>query len=313
MDDQIARIRSKLTALPAAEKATLGAPVSEKWVVEFEGAHGVRLPEEFRRFLTRIGNGGYGPTYGLLPMEEWHLAAYGGGEGYLSTPFPVVPDLDIPESPAPDGALVDSFPGTITVVYRGCSDFTLLVVTGPGRGRLVEVNADGFFSPRFHADSDFLAWYERWLDFVLTGHRDLTWFADQMAGSEEDLVATLLADTLTARRRAAAYTFISHPKLSPSLPGILLQAYETERHSAVRETILRALAAQGEHGRDLISAALADQAPNVRSLAAVLMTVSTTQGRQLSAPRRQALTDRMTIEDDASVRETIQRMLDHPP
>ena len=60
-----------------------------------------------------------------------------------------------------------AFSGTITVVYRGCSDLTLLVVTGPGRGRLVEVNSDGFFPPRFHADSDFLSWYERWLDFVL--------------------------------------------------------------------------------------------------------------------------------------------------
>ncbi|MEU2119452.1 SMI1/KNR4 family protein [Streptomyces sp. NPDC016459] len=312
MDDQIARIRAKLTALPAAEKATLGGPVSEKRITEFENGHGIRLPEQFRQFLTRIGNGGYGPTYGLLPMEEWHPAADREGEGHLSTPFPVVPDLGIPESLALDDGPVDSYPGTITVVYRGCSDLTLLVVTGPGRGRLVEVNTDGFFCPRFHADSDFLAWYERWLDFVLTGHRDLNWFADQMAGSEEDLVATLLGDTLPARRRAAAYTFITHPKPSPSLPEILLQAYETEPHSAVRETILRAMAAQGEPGRDLLSAALADQAANVRSLAAVLMTVPVTQGRQLSPTRRQALTDRMTIENDASVLETIQRMLDHP-
>ena len=46
------------------------------------------------------------------------------------------------------GGAAPTFPGAIAVVYRGCSDFTLLVVTGPGRGRLVEVNAEGFFAPR---------------------------------------------------------------------------------------------------------------------------------------------------------------------
>jgi NAD(P)-dependent dehydrogenase (short-subunit alcohol dehydrogenase family) len=209
------------------------------------------------------------------------------------------------------GGAAPTFPGAIGVVYRGCSDFTLLVVTGPGRGRLVEVNAEGFFAPHFHTDPDFLAWYERWLDFTLAGHRDLTWFADQMAGDEVALVATLLNDALATRRRAAACTFITYPAPSASLPEVLAQALSTEPHPAVRETILRALSAQGEHGRDRVPAALADPVPGVRSLAAILMTTNTPQGRRLSPQLRQTLGNHLRVEEDRSVRDTIQRMLDH--
>ena len=78
----------------------------------------------------------------------------------------------------------------------------------------------------------------------------------------------------------------------------------------MRETILRALAAQGDYGRTLLATAFADPAADIRSLAAILMTTPTPQGRKLSAPLRQALNNHLAIEQDYSVRETIQRILD---
>lgn len=312
MDDRIARIQVKLAALPPAEKAVLGPVLTEQQVSDFEELHGIRMPEELRQFVTRIGHSGYGPTYGLLPMERW-VSGAAGVNGNLAEPFPFAPEVHIAEcSSGGKGGAAPTFPGTIAVVYRGCSDFTLLVVSGPGCGRLVEVNAEGFFAPHFHTDPDFLAWYERWLDFTLAGHRDLTWFADQMAGDEVALVATLLNDALATRRRAAACTFITYPAPSASLPEVLAQALSTEPHPAVRETILRALSAQGEHGRNHLPAALADSVPGVRSLAAILMTTNTPQGRRLSPQLRQTLGNHLSVEEDRSVHDTIQRMLDHP-
>ncbi|MFD9007364.1 SMI1/KNR4 family protein [Streptomyces sp. NPDC059582] len=308
MNARIARIQTKLAALPVSEKAVLGPRLTEARLSVFEDSHGVRLPVEFRQFLTRIGHGGYGPTYGLLPMEQW--VSRQTGMGRPAEPFPVIPDRDIPQGPADQGEFAGSFPGTIAVVYRGCSDFTLLVVTGPGRGRLVEVNGEGFFAPRFHTDSDFLSWYERWLDFVLTGHRDLTRFADQMSGNETQLVATLLDDELPTRRQAAACTFITHPDPSTDLPGALLQAFSTETHPAVREAILRALAAQGEHGRDLLATALTDSVPGIRFLAVILMTTRAPEGRRLPAQRREVLSRHLANETDDSVRDSIERALD---
>jgi hypothetical protein len=167
---------------------------------------------------------------GILGRRRVSGAA-GVRDGKLTESFSFVPDVHISTGSAGrHGGSAHSFPGTIAVVYGGCSDFTLLVVTGPGRGRLVEVNAEGFFAPRFHTDPDFLAWYERWLDFTLTGHRDLTWFADQMAGDEAELVVTLLNDAPETRRRAAACTFITYPAPSASVPDVLAQALSTEPH-----------------------------------------------------------------------------------
>ncbi|MEV6195666.1 hypothetical protein AB0M19_25060 [Streptomyces sp. NPDC051920] len=307
MDPRITRIQTKLAALPATEKAVLGPPLTERQISEFEDGHDVRLPEEFRRFLVHVGHGGYGPTYGLLPMEGW--VGRRTGRGGLAASFPIVPDQDIPEGPVDRAEFADAFPGTITVVNRGCSDRTLLVVTGPGRGRLVEVNTEGFFAPRYHTDSDFLSWYERWLDFVLTGHRKLHWFADQMSGDETRLVATLMDDERLTRRRAAACTFITHPAPSGDLPGALSRALIAEPHPAVREAILRALAAQGEHGRDLLVTALADPVPGVRALAAILMTAPTAQGWRLPARRREILSRHLANETDHLVRDSMRRAL----
>ncbi len=38
----------------------LAAPASEEVVQKFEAQHGIRLPEEYRDFLTLAGNGGAG-------------------------------------------------------------------------------------------------------------------------------------------------------------------------------------------------------------------------------------------------------------
>ncbi|MFI5934956.1 SMI1/KNR4 family protein [Actinoplanes sp. NPDC051494] len=277
VDGGIARIRAKIVALPSTERAVLGPPLTERELSGFEDQLGVRLPAEFREFVTQIGHGGSGPQYGLLPMATWLRPVAG-------------------------------FSGAITVVHGGCSDYTLLVVSGPDRGRLVEVNADGCFAPRFYSDPGFLAWYERWLDFVLTGHRDLTWFPNQMAGDEAALVATLREDPLAARRRAAACTFITYPAPGAGLPEVLVGALSTEPDAAVREMILRALAAQGERGRDLLSAALTDREAGVRSLAAVLMSPRALWG-ELPPHRRRVLGDHLRAEPDPAVRETIVLLL----
>ncbi len=68
----------------------------------------------------------------------------------------------------------------------------------------------------------------------------------------------------------------------------------------VKEAILRALAAQGDTGRNLLPTALPDRAPGVRSPAALLMTTSTRQGRHLAPHLRRILTDHLPIETGRS-------------
>lgn len=145
--------------------------LSESVIVEFEKRHHVRLPDGYREFLLKVGNGGAGPYYGLLPLESWNDAVIETLPDYLARPSPLRPDM-------PDGVSWDKtlkcpwqelFQGTLTLVHQGCSCYSLLIVTGTYRGRVVYVDIDGFGVPYFVLDSGFLPWYERWLDELLWG------------------------------------------------------------------------------------------------------------------------------------------------
>jgi len=69
------------------------APISI--VEQFESAHRIVLPEGYRGCLTRVGNGGAGPAYGVFSLgymdgtrsdEPWEEG--NGFVGMLSEPFP---------------------------------------------------------------------------------------------------------------------------------------------------------------------------------------------------------------------------------
>lgn len=54
----------------ATHRYRLNACLSREELQNFEASVGVTLPEEYRDFLLRFGNGGAGPGYGLLPLKE---------------------------------------------------------------------------------------------------------------------------------------------------------------------------------------------------------------------------------------------------
>jgi hypothetical protein len=56
--------------------------------------------------------------------------------------------LEAPEEP---------YTGAIAITSQGCTYATLLVMTGPARGRIVNVDLDRQ-PPLFSPDPDFLAW-----------------------------------------------------------------------------------------------------------------------------------------------------------
>ncbi|MCU7729379.1 SMI1/KNR4 family protein [Actinoplanes sp. KI2] len=139
---------------------------------DLEGYLGVALPEEYRSFLTEVGAGGAGPTYGVFPVRRepagiwrWH------GDGadltsvpLLAMPFPVqrIGSAALAElrQGCPDEADFDdldtfdiamqaydervvallwddaSTAGAICLEHIGCAQRTWLVVSGPARGQM---------------------------------------------------------------------------------------------------------------------------------------------------------------------------------
>lgn len=55
------------------------------------------------------------------------------------------------------------------IIEMGCTDVCVLGVTGPLTGRVLIGNSDGYWGPNVSSATDFLDWYERWLDQMNDG------------------------------------------------------------------------------------------------------------------------------------------------
>ncbi|MBK6984772.1 MAG: hypothetical protein IPH32_08445 [Bacteroidetes bacterium] len=67
---------------------TLNPTLTDKQIKTFEETHCVLLPEDYKLFLTRVSNGGAGPSYGLFQLADWNCELDIIDNKFLSTPFP---------------------------------------------------------------------------------------------------------------------------------------------------------------------------------------------------------------------------------
>lgn len=156
------------------------------------------LPEDYRLFLQVIGNGGAGPSSGILPLEKslklgkslaWTAGDNPGPVDYFERPF--VPPTSVKSQE--DWETLLSLTGLLPITSLGDGGYVHLVVSGKERGYLWGTH-DGtnWLWPEFstrdvipedvwsqHGKSDFinfllsplhthrvtfLEWYEHWLD-----------------------------------------------------------------------------------------------------------------------------------------------------
>jgi len=206
------RIRESLNRLRASRSSAFGAdshrfllnePLTQANVSAFESRYSVRLPEEYRHFLTVIANGGAGPFLGVFPLgmmddgfilQPWQ--ENGDFVGVLSKPFAFEtewndlngkPPDDLAElDPSSYAAKMDEFEqyywggalmsGAIPICHEGCALRVWLVVTGLQAGQLWhDGRADytGLKPVRLSdgAVATFAPWYEEWLDKTLEESR----------------------------------------------------------------------------------------------------------------------------------------------
>jgi hypothetical protein len=194
----VSRIREKLDALRERDpecrrfqaydhRYRLLPVLPERRLSAFEREFGVVLPEEYAQFLTRIGDGGVGPGYGLYPLGRSVEAFRDHVSWYVGKARPT-PRLDLPFPLT--GAIADAlhacrragdkpFPasiethawldGILEICHYGCGGYAGLVVSGEQRGRIWSCGGQGprnGWSPGCWGPGTltFLAWYEGWLD-----------------------------------------------------------------------------------------------------------------------------------------------------
>ena len=122
--------------------------LTETQVAAFECEHGVGLPEDYRGFLLRIGNGGPGPGYGLMPLRS---------------PFDFNEQLHELGIDNPLGHR--SACRCVAIASYGCGHEWELIVSGPAAGNVTLFTEFGF--EPCDPPCRFLDWYQAWLSDVL--------------------------------------------------------------------------------------------------------------------------------------------------
>ena len=205
MKEQLIRIQQKLAQAKAADKNLevfgadahqyhLNPPVSEAEVLAFEKKYGVQLPECYRAFMLTIGDAKAkksdfiaGPYFGLYAFgTSVDSLLYEKIETYLKAPCNLSPDMTQEEWETLSDPLLFSeedeednddkyfaerakvFGGLLPLGSQGCTYEHALVLNGKYTGRVVNVDLD-LAQPKFSFETNFLDWYERYLDEVISG------------------------------------------------------------------------------------------------------------------------------------------------
>lgn len=183
MEAQLARIRAKIALIHGNEWLTRGTftgwehgfvlnPVVAPEVIEaLEKKHHFVLPEAYRLFLLTVGNGGLGPDYGLSPFSRLEEAyEYFSRElDLVGEPCPLIPGQTLPKrhwERVFDLDDITQHQGTIMIADCGDDISIRLIVTGPARGHVVILDNE-WRRPVFPYRSEFLGWYEGWLDYQI--------------------------------------------------------------------------------------------------------------------------------------------------
>jgi hypothetical protein len=153
-------------------------------------------------------------------------------------------------------------------VHHGCTSCTLLIVSGPARGRLVSIDYNGIPAPYLLEDPDFLSWYERWLNELAAGY-DVTRIFEKIPGGETALLAIASSDPDDDRRARATWSLCTLPSLTTA-------------------------------GRAALAELIADPVVQVRAMA--LQTADRFHAPEAERPARHALNDNNAVVRAAAMR-----------
>ena len=243
-------------------KYVLNPPLSPNSLHAIETKYEITLPEDFFWFLTEVGNGGAGPNRGIFPLhpggttaaDEWLFASY---ENARLEPPPLPLSDEVRSSLMDD--INSQFPWnnkgmvklTISAETEDYSTESMLVVTGPDRGRVIEIDSQCYVSEFPIVNSSFLDWYMGWLHESAAGY-DIGWFgwykrlgspeqimADYAQGGDEDRRERLFSLQKTVKQDK--YLPEQGPGLSPEIQQQVISIYRNDPSQDCRYAALQVI------------------------------------------------------------------------
>ena len=217
LDARIERIWKKMEELPEELEFSCGKwppewkkPFSEAQVANWEKKYKVRLPEDYRRFITTKAGGGTQPFYGLCSLLGKELKEMLNDEGMdVSKPFPYTLDkplLIFAMSEEEEEAYFSEdeddeeiMGGFIPLCTEGCGMDNVLVVSAQdeaayGTVWFYDLANDFGIAPIRNRETgkpfSFLDWLEYWVDFTIS-HKPSEYFSygkltGPFAGEEDE-------------------------------------------------------------------------------------------------------------------------------
>lgn len=234
----------------------LNPTVTQEEVRRFEAHWHLTLPDEYVFFLTKVGNGGAGPYYGLYSLEN--LARYNEYLGFYDDrdkeALPSFIDRnmspvnwarameemeDINDDNEYDARMKQVCSGLLVIGTQGCTYDNLLMWKGSERGKIVYIdwNMEPEYGP-FLTGLTFLEWFEQYFLEILAGH-NLTSYGYISLKSQQELRKEYEGAVLTEDKLRILAGFHKFTEAEPETIELLLQRDRPETDGAKGELLFK--------------------------------------------------------------------------
>jgi SMI1 / KNR4 family (SUKH-1) len=272
--DLIQRLKEKLLEAKKADKnlKVFGAdrhkylinkPTTIESVMEFETKYSIKLPGCYKSFILEFGNGGQGwqnsaagPFFGIYPLgENVNELIYENTEKYLKNECVIIPKMtddfwksltkNIEENDEITNEdyeieLGKVWGGILPIGSQGCTYLHGIVLNGQYKGKVVNLDTDRQ-KPHFTYETNFLDWYERWLDEIIdkTLLQDgPSWFGYGVEGNSEQLLTKYQNETNTESRSEIANAILQKSTIDTILYDFIEQEYLFDKNNLILLQIL---------------------------------------------------------------------------
>ncbi len=248
----------------SSHKYILNKPIKNQSINDFENKYNIKLPEAYKKFLTEIGNGGLeypntvvsnsaaGPDYGIFRLGHEHHFIVKPSLKYLERkPFfdenmkedeweKVYDRMDDNISDEDyDIEVAKAYSGILNIGFSGCSGYLGIILTGENKGRIVHTYDEIEYCPHFSKETNFLDWYENWLDEIISG-KSIS-YKGLKNEKEESCVSWFLSNNESYRKLISLSYIKSFDALNGSSLKILNEKYKEEKDEKVKHYILNLL------------------------------------------------------------------------
>ncbi len=273
--NQVERIRIKLRLAKSTDfflevfgadshKYIIGAPLTSEDILEFENLYNIKLPECYATFLIEIGNGGVnyeqslvgksaaGPDYGIFSLRHPCQFISEPSLGYLQNKTLITSNTNeaewdklynrIADDPSDENyekTVATAYSGILQIGYSGCSGYHAIILNGDNKGQVIEVSSEIEYCPQFVKQTNFLDWYENWLDDILNGRNIFR--RDVPIMTESQCLTRFISDKESYWKFVSLAYIRSFNTISDQSIKVLKDKYRNENDKKVKKYLLSLL------------------------------------------------------------------------